>query len=126
MSKKSKIKSFQKVKDTLGRMYPKENIDSLIKRVQFKSNKETDNNYVIMYIHTFEVEPDSKLLNSLVLFTDPTQKAGDDCIEESEDLMQIKNLAAVRTPLVGETIGAYTLTSHDLACYNCVKKFIRY
>ena len=116
--------SFQKVKDNFGRMYPKENIDSLIKKVQFKSNKETDNNYVIMYINTFEVEPDSKLLNSLVLFTDPTQKAGDDCIEESQDLMQIKNLAAVKTPLVGETIGAYTLTSHELACYKCIKKFI--
>lgn len=118
--------SFQKVKDTLGRMYPKENFDSLAKRIQFKSNKETDNNYVIMYIHTFEVEPDSPLLNSLVMYKDLTQKAGDDCVRECEDLMQIKNLAVVRTPLTGETIGAHQLTSHDLACYNCIRQLIQY
>lgn len=118
--------AFQKVKDTLSRMYPKEDPETLVRRVQFKSNKETDNNYVIMYIHTFETEPDSPLLNSLVAYTDPTQKAGDDFIEEADYLMQTKNLAVVRTPPLGETIGTHTLTSHDLACYNCVKKFIRY
>lgn len=119
---------FQRVKERLSLMYPKEDPDVLINKVQFKSNKESNNNYVIMYIHTFEAEPESKLLNSLVLYTDQTQKAGDDCIDECEDLMQIKNLAVVKTPQEGSHIDSTnfqkSLTTHETACYNCAKKFV--
>lgn len=118
--------TYDKAVAKLAQIYPKEEISSLIKRVQFKSNKESDNNYVIMYIHTFEVEPNSILLNSLVLYTNPTQKASEDYLEESEALMQIQNLAVVNTPAVGATIGSHTLTTNDLACYMCIKKFIQF
>lgn len=118
---------YQKAKNKLSQMYPKEDIDKIIKRIQFKLREgEGEGNYIIMYIHTFEAEPESALLNTLVMYTEPTQKAGDEYIEEMEELMQTVNLAVVPSPPAGKYIGSYWLTTFTLGCYNCVQKFSQY
>ena len=113
--------------DKLMLQYPGNDIDSLIKRIQFKSNKKDEDSkiaYVLMYMHTFEAEPESKLLNSLTIYEEQTQKAGDDYIEEMNTVMQITNLSAVPLPYDGQIIGGKMRTPYDLACYYCLKKYI--
>lgn len=119
--------SYKAFTEKLLLQYPGYDIDTLIKRVQFKSNKKDKDSkiiYVLMYIHTFEVEPESKLLNSLTIFEEQTQKAGDDYIDEMNTIMQITNLAAVPLPYEGQIIGGKMRDPYELACYYCLKKFI--
>lgn len=104
--------------------FPDQNVDVMIKRVQFDSTKNDNDNYVMMYIHTFEPEPNSKLLNSLTQYTEPTQKSGDDYLVEKDEFWQLKNLASVRLPLTKEVINGRTFDPYRLACYNCVKKYV--
>lgn len=118
--------TYKITRNKLSIMYPKEDVDKIIKQIQFKLREgEGEGNYIIMYIHTFEAEPESPLLNTLVMYTDETQKAGDEYIEEMENIIQTVNLAVVPAPLAGKYVGTYELTSFALGCYNCVQKFIQ-
>lgn len=98
----------------------------LLKRVHFKSNKkdkDDTNNYVIMYLNTFKAPENSPILNSMTEFKDADQKSGNDYLDDMNEEIQKMNLAVVRTPRVGSTIGGYNFNPFQMACYNCILTF---
>lgn len=108
------------------RDYNRNDFKQILDRIHFQSNKkdkDDENNYVIMYLNSFSAQPNSKLLNSMRLFSSADQKSGDDYLNPiSEDLQKI-NLAVVRTPELSEEKNGEVLNPFRLACYNCVLKF---
>lgn len=113
------------LKDKLARQFPGYDVDQVVKRIQFESNADDNNNYVMMFISTFEAEPESLMLRSFTKYIDPNQKSGDDYIEEVDIPMQIKNLAAVPMPLEREQTGPLAhLKPYQLACYRCVYMYV--
>lgn len=105
--------------------FPNGDINEFIKTIQFKSNKESNNNYTIMYVHTFIADPKSKLLNSLSEYFTLSQKSGDDYIDDFKGTLQVTNLAVVPIPKDRVSINNETLTPYDSSCYNCMKEYVK-
>lgn len=113
------------LKEKLSQQFPGYPIDQVVKRIQFESNTDDGNNYVMMYIATFEADPGSLMLRSFTKYTDTNQKSGDDYAEEVDIPMQIKNLSAVPMPIDREESGhLMQLTPYNLACYRCVHTYV--
>lgn len=118
---------YQKFCDKLKLQFPNEDLDKLIRKIQFDSKRDDGINYIMMYIHTFEAAPDSFMLKSLTKYIDQSQKGGDDYIEEMEEVMQIKNLANVPTPFEREATGPLVnYTPYLLGCYRCIWKYVHH
>lgn len=112
-------------KEKLAHQYPEYPVDKVVERIQFESNTDDGNNYVMMYIATFVAAPNSLMLRSFTKYVDITQKAGDDYIEEVDIPMQLRNLAQVPMPLESEQNSVLSqYTPYDLACYRCVQKYV--
>lgn len=101
----------------------KKNIDEVSKLVQFKFNK--DEGYVIMWIHTEVLIPESKLLSSLISFSGGSSKVSDDYYNPMTNFYQIRNLAVVPFPQVGEVINGHKLDTKMLGMYNALLKFTK-
>lgn len=105
--------------------FPNSSLLELIKNIQFESIKDEEGSYIMMYINTFEAEPDSKMLRSFSNYNGVTHKAADDYIKESDAVMQVKNLSAIPMILQNDTRGAYAnLNTYDLSCIHCVINYI--
>lgn len=96
--------------------------DKLSNYVQFKFNR--DDGYIVMYIHTDKLVPNSGLLNSIVTYYGGTHSAPEDYYSHKEQFFQIENLAVVPFPLVRETVmPGVDLIPTKLGIYNAIKKF---
>lgn len=91
--------------------------------VQFKFNK--DDGYIIMWIHTEELVPESKLLSSLTSFSGGSSVLSDDYYNPMTNFYQIRNLAVVPFPQVGEYVNGNKLDTKKLGMYNAILKFTR-
>uniref|UniRef100_A0A6C0BEK2 RNase III domain-containing protein n=1 Tax=viral metagenome TaxID=1070528 RepID=A0A6C0BEK2_9ZZZZ len=104
--------------------YPGKKVEDLASRIQFKSDHEEGSvAYIIMYINTFEAEPDSKLLISFSNYNGISQKAADDYITELDTTVQITNLSVVPMPLESGNVGTYSLNTFELGRYRCCERY---
>lgn len=96
--------------------------------VQFIFNR--DNGYIIMYIHTEKLKPDSSLTKLDVSLSEKTQTASYDYLNKNEAYVQNVNLSVVEFPNVKQVIKDKTtgkdieLIPKDLGIYNAIKKFV--
>lgn len=112
-------------KEKLAQQFPGYPVEKVIERIQFESVSDDNNNYVMMFVATFDAQPKSLMLRSFTKFVEATQKAGDDYIQEVDIPMQLKNLAQVPMPLESEKVGTLAgFTPYDLACYRCVYSYV--
>jgi hypothetical protein len=107
----------EKIRQTYG-----EDTDRIMERIHFKSNKESDNNYVIMYINLFIVEPESLLLKSLSAYRDSTETLQYDYLEDVTEQYQIVNLACEK--ITKERVGS--LDTYKSASFRCIMKYINF
>jgi dsRNA-specific ribonuclease len=111
--------------DKLSKHYGKYPLPTVISRIHFESKRHDENSYVIMYINTFEAAPNSVMLRSLYKYKGPTHKAGDDYIEEMDEIIQIKNLASVPMPALKKEEGPLAkYNTNELAQYYAVQEYV--
>lgn len=113
-----------KIKNILSTNYPNISDQDIASRINFKSKKPTGElPYITMYINTYEIKSNRKILSTFVDFRNDLHTAGSDYNGE-ESVVQYKNLINMPIPKEGIWIGQLFLNSYDHAKFLCCQEYV--